>query len=142
MHQLLQFTLLSSSVPSSCKKEESSPLCSGRQPDLEPQGQQIHQALEARATLHTLSFTAGKPPLAAKLREFLKSKPPTPITKPRMQVLHQPLLMLHPPTDFWRGGHALSLLTQFITKQPASLQRGAAQVFRRVEQVLQEDRST
>lgn len=89
----------------------------------------------------TQSFTVGNPPLAAKLREFLKRKPPTPITKPRMQVLHQPhLTTLHPDKGFWRGGHALSLLMQFIIKQPASLQRGTTQVFRRVNQVSQEDR--
>lgn len=69
---------------------------------------------------HTAIYS-GNPSLAAKLREFLKRKPPTPVTKPRMQVLHQPLLTtLHPQKGFWRGGRALSLLTQFIIKQPAS----------------------
>lgn len=41
---------------------------------------------------------------------ILQRKPHTPITKPRTQLSHQPVLaMLHPQKGFWRGGCALSL---------------------------------
>lgn len=103
--QLLQFAPISSPSPSSCKEKESS-LCSGRHPDLELQGQHIHQAPEARTMLHTL-ICSGDPALA---EGTLQRKPHTPITKPRMETSHQPLLaMLHPQEGFWRGGCALSL---------------------------------
>lgn len=79
--------------------EKKSPLVSGKHPDLELQGQHIHQAPGARTMLHTL-ICSGDPALA---EGTLQRKPHTPISKPRMQGSHQPLLaMLHPQKGFWR----------------------------------------
>lgn len=103
--ELLQFTPIPSPTASSCKEKEPS-LCSGRHPDLELQGQHIHPAPETRTMLNAL-ICSGDPALA---EGILQRKPHTPITKPRMQLSHQPLLaMLHPQKGFWRGGCALSL---------------------------------